>query len=145
MFNAQGKAKSVQEWAKGWKPLDEYLKLNALVLKDGDAAIIPVYSDLVVDDTEYADGTAKRRFSFQLRIVTQWSDGYDSVNEDAIALVSGWIDWVNKQFDLENYPDFDGAIIVAIESDQNMPAINVTNAEDGTAEYYFFGRIDYIE
>lgn len=145
MFNAQGKAASVQEWAKGWKPLDEYLKLNALISKEGDAAIIPVYSDLVIDGVEYADGTAKRRFSFQLRIVTNWSDGFDSVNEDAMALVSGWIDWVNAQFELGNMPDFDGAIIESIESDQNMPAINVTNPEEGTAEYYFFGRIDYIE
>lgn len=146
MYTAAKKADKVLQWAKdGWDFLNGYLKLNALLLDDYEAALVPVYSDLVVDDTEYLDGTAKRRFSFQLRIVTQWSDGYDDINARAMDLVSKWLDWVNAQFDDGNLPDFGNAIITGIESDQDMPSIDVTNPDEGKAEYVFFGRINYIE
>lgn len=145
MYNALGKTKAAFEWAKGWEELNEYLKLNAVTTEDGDAAFVVEQSDLVVDEP-FIDGTAPRRFSFQLHLVLQWSDGYDDVNEDAIAKMSSWLDWVNAQFDLDNLPDFgESAIITGIESDQNVPTINIVNPEEGRAEYVFFGRIDYIE
>lgn len=145
MFNALGKTKAAFEWAKSWDFLDGYLKLNTITTADGDAAFVTQQSDLIVDDP-FIDGTAPRRFSFQLHMVTPWSEGYDEVNEESIAVVSKWIDWVNAQFDLGNIPDFgDTAKITGIETDQNMPSINVTNPEESLAEYVFFGRIDYVE
>lgn len=149
-FTAEGKASAVFEWARdGWPFLDGYLKMNALITNEEEATCVPESDDIVIDDYEsFIDGTAPRRFSFQLRIVMPWSDGYDQVNQNAFRTVSSWVDWVNAQFDEGNLPDLglgDGAYITAIETDQNMPSIDVTNPEEGLAEYIFHGRINYVE
>lgn len=143
-YTVDKKADAVFNWIRdGWDVLDGYLKMNAIITSKGDAAVIPESDELVVDEP-YIDGTAPRRFSFQLRIVMPWSDGFDIVNRNAMSDVSSWLDWVNAQFDKGNLPEI-GAKVTAIETDQNMPSIDVTNPDEGLAEYLFHGRIDYIE
>lgn len=149
-FVADGKASAVLEWARdGWPFLDGYLKMNALISQDGEASCIPETDEIIVDPEDgFIDDTYRRRFSFQLRIVMPWSDGYDPVNQDAFRTVSSWVDWVNAQFDAGNLPDLglgDSGFITGIETDQNMPTIDVTNSDEGLAEYIFHGRINYVE
>lgn len=137
-----GKTYAALEWAKGWPNLDGYLKLNAIILFGDDATL-----DTTVNDAEvisYIDGTALREFTFQLRIIAPWSDGYDATNIEAMKLASEWQDWVSRQYDLGNVPDF-GANITAIESVKNAPALNAVYEKDNLAEYLIQARITYID
>lgn len=142
MADMAGKTAAVLEWAKGWPELDGYLKLNALIAEDGEATMATSYTDSPLET--YNDGTAKRRYSFFLKVVTAWSDGYDPVNEDAEKLASSWLDWVNDQYPA-NVPDWPGASIVGIESAQGQPSLSAVYQDDGLAEYAIQAVITYIE
>lgn len=139
----QGKTDAALEWAKGWKELDGFLKLNALINREGEATFSTAYNDRAV--IEYNDGTAKREYTFQLRMIAPWSDGYDSINIEAERLATEWYDWVAEQYDLGNLPDWGEADIESIEPMHNAPALNAVFQEDSTAEYVIQAIITYIE
>lgn len=139
---ANQKVEAALEWAKGWPNLDGYLKLNALITDEGEAAMNVVSQEHVT--YPYIDGTAVKRFVLQLRIVVPWSDGYDAVNSEAANLAADWQDWVSKQYRLGNVPDWD-AEIISIEPQWNVPALNAINQDEGLAEYIIQAIITYEE
>lgn len=142
MADIADKTAAAVEWAKTWPELDGYLKLNAIITDEGDATL-----DTSVNDREvikYIDGTAKREFTFQLRIMAPWSDGFDPTNLEAMRLASDWLDWVSRQYDEGNIPDF-GAEVTGIESVKNAPALNAVYEDDNLAEYLIQAKITYIE
>lgn len=142
MARIEGKADAAYEWAKGWPELDGYLKLNAMVTEDGEATMATEYNDVAV--ATYNDGTALRNYTFVLKVVTQWSDGYDRVNAEAERLAASWLDWVAAQYP-ENVPDWPGASIRSIEPAQNAPALDAVYEDDGLAVYAVQAVIEYIE
>lgn len=144
MASIEDKAQSALEWAKGWPHLDGYLKLNAIITDDNDATLDTTQTDSVIK--KFIDGTAERVFTFQLRIIAAWSDGYDSTNVEAMKLASNWKDWVNSQYQVGNVPDFgEDAKITGIESPKNSPALNAVYKNDNLAEYLISAEIFYIE
>ena len=140
---AEGKTSAMLEWAKQWPDLDGYLKLNAFVTEDGEASISPVQNDAVLE--RYIDGTAVREYTFQLRIMTLWSPGFDPVNEAAEAFAASWQDWVSEQYALGNVPDFGGAKVTDIQPVYNVPALNFVYQDDGLAEYLIQAVVTYEE
>lgn len=137
------KAAAFLEWAKGWEPLEGYLKLNALTIAPGEASTSPEASERVI--RSYIDGTADRVYRAQMRIVLRWSDGYDDVNAEADALANSWAAWVNSQYQLGNVPAWEGAEITDIRTAENMAALNVAMQDDSTAIYLFTAEIYYTE
>lgn len=137
----EGKVDAALKWAKTWPELDEFLKLNAILTKDGDAALTTVFSD--AKGTPFIDGTARHQFTFGLRMMLDWSDGHDPTNAQAERLIEQWRDWVDEQFPA-NIPNWPGAEIEAIESLYDVPAITVYQ-DDSLAEYNFQARITYTE
>lgn len=140
-MGASGKAEAVLEWAKGWPDLDGYLKLNAITNQEGDAALNVVNNDLELQ--RYIDGSSVRQFTLQLRIMTAWSDGYDSVNAEAEALASSWQDWVSEQYGAGNVPAIGN--VTAIEPVWNVPSLNYINEDEGLAEYIVQAVVIYEE
>lgn len=143
MLSLKDKAKKTVEWAKGWDGFNDYLKLNALVAQDGNAALVTNPVD--VYGTKYIDGTAKRRFLFMLRIVLPWSDGYDGTNEESLALATELYDWVTAQNEAKNYPDWEGAEITSVFPTQSFPEMGYIYETDGLAEYIITCEIEYEE
>lgn len=139
----EGKTQAAFEWAKGWEKLDGFLKLNALINQDGDATFSTAYNDREV--IGYNDGTAKREYTFQLRVIAPWSDGYDSTNVEAERMATEWYDWVAEQFEKGNLPQWEGANIIGIDPINNAPALNAVFQDDSTAEYVIQALITYIE
>lgn len=137
-----GKAAAFLEWAKGWPALDGYLKLNALTIAPGEASASPIASERVI--RQYIDGTADRVYRAQMRLVLQWSDGYDAVNADADRLANEWAEWVNSQYALGNVPEWD-ADITDIRTAEDQAALNVALQDDSTAVYLFTAEIYYTE
>lgn len=143
MAGITGKTDAVVAWAKGWPELDGYLKLNAVSTEAGEHAINTVYNDASI--VEYVDGTAKREYTFALVMIADWSDGFDSVNEEANRLGESWVDWVASQYP-DNVPDFgDKASISKIEPLYNMPSLAMVYQEDSLAKYMFQVKITYTE
>lgn len=140
----EGKAEALQNWLKTWSGIDQYLKLNATTNEVGDKAVNVIYNDRVV--AEYINGTALRDYTFELVLVADWSDGFDSINEEAMSFGERWADWVNEQFRAGNMPDFgDTATITKIESTYNTPSVALVYPDSKTARYSFQARIEYRE
>lgn len=141
MANIEGKAQACFDWARKWPELDEYLKFNSFVTEDGEASLATLYNDVAIET--YIDGTAKRKYTFMLRMMLPWSDGYDSTNLKAERKVASWLDWVSEQYP-ENVPDF-GAEITDIRPVQNAPSLDQVYEDDGLAAYLFQAEIIYTE
>lgn len=138
----EGKAEAAFEWARKWPELDGLLKLNAIISEDGDATIATDANDVAIE--RYNDGTAKRQYTFLLKVMTTWSDGHDQVNAEAERLASSWLDWVAEQYP-SNVPDWPGASIWAIEPALNAPILDAVYENDGLAQYVIQAVITYIE
>lgn len=139
-MKVSGKTEAALKWAKTWPELDGFLKLNAILAKDEEASFNTAYT--TSSGEPYIDGTAKHEFIFMLKMMLPWSDGYDSVNEEANALMEQWRDWVDEQYP-DNVPDFD-AEILDISALYDVPAMTVYS-DDSLAEYNFQAKITYIE
>ena len=137
----EGKTDAALEWAKSWPYLDEFLKLNAILARDDEASFQTVYSDS--QGEPFIDGTARHEYTFMLKLMLPWSDGFDDINQEAERLLEQWADWVDVQFP-DNVPDFGEAEIDDIRALYDVPAITVYQ-EESLAEYNFQARIIYTE
>ena len=138
-----GKAKAVFDWLLTWDQLDGYLKMNAILAEPDASSFNVVPNEAVLE--EFIDGTAKRRYTFQLKVVLPWSAGYDAVNLAAESLTSSWLDWVSEQYAKGNVPLWSGANITGINPTQNAPGLNFVYQDEALAEYVFEAAIDYEE
>lgn len=136
----EGKTDAALEWAKTWPYLDDFLKLNAILTEDGDAALTPVFGD--AKGEPFIDGSARHEYTFGLKLMLPWSDGHDPINADAERLMERWRDWVDEQFP-GNVPDW-GCEIEDIRALYDVPAVTVYQ-EESLAEYNFQARITYVE
>ena len=136
----EGKTDAALEWAKTWDHLDGFLKLNAIDAEDQDAAFTTIFND--AKGEPYIDGTAKREFTFGLKMMLPWSDGHDPINSEAELLMEQWRDWVDEQYP-KNVPKWD-CEIEGIEALYDVPAVMVYS-EDSLAEYNFLAKIIYVE
>lgn len=143
MLSLKDKAEKVIDWAKEWDGFGGYLKLNAIVTVSGEASLVTNPVD--VTDTRYIDGTADRRFLFNLRMILPWSSGFDGTNEDSMALATKLYDWVVLQNELKSYPEWEGATITEVFPTQSFPTVNFVYEEDELAEYFVSVEIDYTE
>lgn len=139
-MNMSGKIEALLDWVKTWEKLDDLIKLNSILTKEGDAALNVVYSNK--DGKPYVDGTAQRKFTFALQMMLPWSDGHDPTNLEAEKLVTEWLDWVDAQYPT-NIPDWD-AEIDNIEALWDSPSINVFQ-DESIARYTFNAYITYTE
>lgn len=137
----EGKTDAALKWAKTWPHIDGFMKLNAILAEDGDASMATVFGD--AEGEPFIDGTARIEYTFMLRLMLPWSDGYDPINADAERLMEQWRDWVDQQYDEGNVPEWD-CEIEGIRSLYDVPAVTVYQ-EDSLAEYNFQARITYIE
>lgn len=137
----EGKTDSVMAWAKTWPHLDEFLKLNAILTENDEASLQTVYGDSAGEP--FIDGTARHEYTFMLKLMLPWSDGYDPTNQEAEKLAEKWADWVDSQFP-DNVPDFGEAKIEDIRALYNLPSVS-TDQDESIAEYNFQARITYIE
>lgn len=134
------KTDAVIKWAKTWPHIDEYLKLNAILTDNGEASLNTIGTEKVGD--LFIDGTPKYHdYTFMLKMVLPWSDGYDDINADAQRLMEEWMDWVDEQWP-ENVPEI--GTVEAIDAVASEPTIMVYQ-EDSLAEYNFICRIRYTE
>lgn len=136
------KANRLVEWASGWDGFDQYLKLNALVSTEGDSSLNVIANDRIV--TEYIDGSAIREFTAQLKVVTAWSSENVPTNAEAENYLCGLVDWINRQFP-DNLPDWPGATITDIHTQNNAPSLDFVHEQDEVAEFSINVIITYQE
>ena len=143
MWTLKDKTQAVVEWAKQWEGFDEFLKLNSIVIDEGQASLVTDPQDVSL--VQYIDGTDIREYGFDLRMILPWSDGYDQTNDNSMAFAVMLQDWVVKQNEIGNYPDWGNALITNMQPTQTIPKLNMVYQEDALAEYLIHILINYEE
>lgn len=133
------KIASLVEWAKGWPGIGGYIKLNAVNAESGDASLSTDFTEYAVQ--EYICGKKLREMTFMLKVMADWSDGFDRTNQDAIGMAADWNDWVEST---DTMPDWD-AEILSVEATYDVPALSMVYQDEGLAEYVLAAKITYIE
>lgn len=132
------RARGVLAWARGH---GEYARLNSTLNRAGDVSVSSGYGDKAV--STYIDGSTDRRFTFSVNVVAPWSPGNDSLNADAMAAASEWMDWVDSQYP-GNVPDMGpGCVVTGIGALYDVPALSQVFPSGDTALYTFQAAIDY--
>lgn len=135
---------AVLEWCKAYTGFDGYLKLNGTEYEDGENSLTTTINDQTV--TKYINGVADKVYTFTIVMIRSWSSGFDDMNQEALEWGSAWLDWVSKQYEAGNVPDFgENVIINDIEALQNMPQLAEVDQDSKLAKYTFSARIDYRE
>lgn len=143
MWTLKEKTDAVVDWAKKWDGFGDFLKLNSIVIDEGQATLVTDPKDVSI--LKYIDGTDIRQYAFQLRMVLPWSDGYDSVNENSLAFAVKLQDWLVEQDKEGKYPEWEDTLITSLLPTQTIPALNFVYQEDSLAEYLIPVLIKYEE
>lgn len=135
---------AVLDWCRTYSGFDGYLKLNATEYAAGENSLTTTINDQAV--TNYINGSADKVYTFTIVMIMDWSSGFDDMNQTALEWGSDWLDWVAKQYEAGNVPDFgDNVTIYDIEALQNMPQLAEVDQDSKLAKYTFSARIDYRE
>lgn len=130
--------RGVLAWARG---RDEYVRLNAALNRSGDVSVSTGFGDK--STATYLDGSTDRRLTFAVNVVAPWSPGNDSLNADAMAAASDWMDWVDSQYP-GNVPDLGADCeVFGIEALYDVPALSQVFPTGDTALYTFQAAVDY--
>lgn len=129
----EGVSRALLEWARGFDP---DLKLNVTCDQVGDRSLI---TSSAVAEHEYIDGTKDKRLDFALVLVEPWSEGSDTLNQEALELGEAWLDWVQAQDEVPGVP---GAF-VEVAPDDLEPYVVMVMSDSMTAKYQFQAHLIY--
>lgn len=106
-------------------------------------AFLTNYSDKVIKNYVRA---AQKEYGFTILITKEYSTSTDDLNLEAMNFAQRFMDWIEEQNRLENYPDFGSDCeVLKMENLQNMPNLAGVNQEEGLARYMLQCRVIYME
>lgn len=136
------KHKIMQEWVKPFLD-NNYLYFESATAYPGVRMIVPTIGDYV----RYKDvlGNKYKSYAFVFVGYEQIDNGTSDKNIDNLRMFDTFLDWLEEQKSLGNYPNFgDKCSEYDIIILQNMANI-ATIFDDNLAKYMFGVRIDYTE
>lgn len=89
---------------------------------------------------------ADKEYGFTILITWRYSTETDDLNLQAMNFVQDFMDWIEEQNRLKNFPNFGKECQVKkIENLQNMPNLAAVDWENMTAQYMIQCRVLYFE
>ena len=109
--------------------------------------------DTVAFTTQYSDKVrrrfvraAEKEYGFAIVITKSYSTEDDDLNLQAMNFAQAFMDWVDEQDKIKNYPGFpENCQITKLETLQNMPNLAGVNIKEGLARYMLQCRLIYRE
>jgi len=135
----------VLKWAMMNPYLTDALLMGYLAQRPGACAIIPLPTGESGVGKRYINGDRITRYDFMLQVMFPFSETTDSVNADNFFTQRQWMDWIDEQERIGNYPDF-GPDCSEYEL-RNMaggPQLSQVY-DDGMAQYQFPASLIYLE
>lgn len=122
----------------------QYLNFNCTPDSSEGITFITNYSSKVIK--KYIRSGAEKEYGFTILITKYFSTSTDELNLGAMNFAQEFMDWIDEQNRIGNYPDFgEKCQIKKIESLQNMPNFCGVDWENMTAQYMLQCRIIYFE
>lgn len=88
---------------------------------------------------------ADKEYGFTILLTWYYSEETDDINMQAMNLGQKFMEWVEEQNAIKNYPDFEGCRVKKIENLQNMPNLATVDWENKVAQYQIPCRVLYFE
>lgn len=127
--------------------------INFINAKDNDIQFLTDSNDIALNQ-RFIDGSIMKRYTFSLVFTTSITsmaiakDLMVNENIDDIADIQKFIDWINEQGNIQNYPDFgEDCVIEEMHTTSENPSLDGLNTEASPviALYSVEIRIDYID
>lgn len=127
--------------------------VNFINAKDDDVQFLTGSNDKDLN-RRFVDGSVMKQYTFSIvitRSITDMAIAKDLLaneNIDDIADIQAFMDWVNEQGELQNFPDFgESCIIEEMHTTAENPSLDGINIEisPALAMYSMEIRIDYID
>lgn len=129
------------EYLKQYPGLQSFLYFNTIVNATGDTAIQTVYGETW--EQRHIRNHGIKQWDFAIVKIAQADTGTSETNADQAQSVQDFMDWIDEQNTLKNFPAFDGCTVLSIENLQNMPNFAGISQDEGTAKYMFQCRVRY--
>ena len=89
---------------------------------------------------------ADKEYGFTILITWHYSSELDDLNLQAMNLGQLFMDWIDEQNRMKNFPNFgENCQVKRIENLQNMPNLATVDWESGIAQYQIPCRVIYFE
>ena len=131
------------EYLRQYPGLQSFLFFNSMVDQIGNTAVQTVYGETW--EKEYIRGHGIKQWDFAVVKIAQADTGTSDINADETQAVQGFMDWIDEQNEIGNFPDFSPGKVLSIQNLQNMPNFAGIDNNEGTAKYMFQCRVRYYE
>lgn len=122
----------------------DLLRFNFSPESPDSISLVTNYSDK--ERKKYVRVGSEKEYGFAIIITKQYSTSADDLNLEAMNYAQAFMDWIEAQNKVKNYPDFpENCQIRSMEVMQNMPNLAGVNAREGLARYMIQCRIIYFE
>lgn len=131
------------EYLRQYPGLQSFLYFNSMVDQIGNTAVQTVYGETW--ETKYVRGHGIKQWDFAVVKIAQADTGTSDINADETQAVQDFMDWIDEQNRLKNFPDFSPNRVISIENLQNMPNFAGIDNNEGAAKYMFQCRVRYYQ
>lgn len=140
---ADNKNIAMLEYLRQYPGLQSFLYFNSMVDQIGNTAVQTVYGETW--EKKFVRGHGIKQWDFAVVKIAQADTGTSDINADETQAVQDFMDWIDRQNDSGNYPDFSPGKVLSIENLQNMPNFAGIDNNEGTAKYMFQCRVRYYQ
>lgn len=131
------------EYLRQYPGLQSFLFFNSMVDQIGNTAVQTVYGETW--EKKYVRGHGIKQWDFAVVKIAQADTGTSDINADETQAVQDFMDWIDEQNEIGNFPDFSPGKVLSIQNLQNMPNFAGIDNNEGTAKYMFQCRVRYYE
>lgn len=141
MTEIDNKNIAMLEYLRQYPGLQSFLYFNSMIDQIGNTAVQTVYGESW--EKKYIHGHGVKQWDFAIVKIAQADTGTSDINADETQAVQDFMDWIDEQNRLKNFPDFSPGEVLSIENLQNMPNFAGIDNNEGTAKYMFQCRVIY--
>lgn len=131
------------EYLRQYPGLQSFLFFNSMVDQIGNTSVQTVSGETW--EKKYVRGHGIKQWDFAVVKIAQADTGTSDINADETQAVQDFMDWIDAQNAVGNFPDFSPGKVLSIQNLQNMPNFAGIDNNEGTAKYMFQCRVRYYE
>ncbi|MDE6357906.1 MAG: hypothetical protein K2L15_04885 [Eubacteriales bacterium] len=145
----ENKHKAVMEYLKEYfKTLEDDSKLSSILYfnsvqeENNHTSVNTIVSDTWA--TKYFRGGIKN-YDFAMVLMRPYNTGTSDDNINEMFDIQKFMDWIDEQNKIKNFPIFEDGQVLSIQNLQNEPNLSGVNEAGDLAKYMFQIRIEYYK
>lgn len=136
------KHKAVMEFLSQYPELSSILYFNSVQEENNHTSVNTIVSDTWA--TKYLRGGIKN-YDFSMILMRPYNTGTSDDNINEMFNIQKFMDWIDEQNKIKNFPIFEDGKVLKIQNLQNEPNLAGVNQAGNLAKYMFQIRIEYYK